>query len=286
MFNLDGVSNLAVLPYATRVCYQSFSKLDGFGDNDRRLMRMIVNKNHYSPLNMLWFKFSNFENDTYLQWIYDNRVVQRYVTYNPRSHTLLVNARTLKETSGDYISDRMIDLVRPHVPVIFGDTDDNLTIRSDIIEPLETVDSVRIIDRFDNKVFFELNGISRALLQQFIRHYSFPLVKSTRYTLKELTVYKQFSQIPYDQYLSVVNSDTIDQLRTVWLQLTKGMSNDRVKPLLPECYRTHVIAVMDIDDLEHMLNVRSGSHVYFEWSSWVNKLRFALVMNEGGFTNE
>jgi len=120
---------------------------------------------------------------------------------------------------------------------------------------------------------FEIKDISRACLQQLVRHriasYS---VKSTRYTLQELTKedkFKPFSRCDFSgstvNYLFdkfCVEFDGVDKvaiLKTL-LQIRKliarGYKNDEVKYLLPECFKTELVWTINARSLRNFFKLR------------------------------
>ena len=113
---------------------------------------------------------------------------------------------------------------------------------------------------------FDIDGISRACLQELARHrmasYS---VKSTRYTLKELS--KGIGTI--DDYLVSTGNDEIDsnnwrQLNVVAKVLQEGASNDITKYLIPEAYKTSLIMTINARSLQNFLELRSSKYALWE----------------------
>ena len=91
---------------------------------------------------------------------------------------------------------------------------------------------------------FKISGISRALLQELSRHRISSLsVKSTRYTLKEL---KNVNQDELKNYLVKIN-DSIDEYNRFRLATLQALineqifTNDEVKYLLPEAFKTELV---------------------------------------------
>ena len=120
---------------------------------------------------------------------------------------------------------------------------------------------------------FEIDGISRGLLQELARHRIASLtVKSTRYTLKELKsiptilpsdvedwcvipqgVLKTFSSEELEEW----KVDVARQLRVVQKYLKRGLSNDKVKYLLPESYKTKLVWSINMRSLQNFLSLRT-----------------------------
>jgi len=136
---------------------------------------------------------------------------------------------------------------------------------------------------------FDIDGISRACLQELARHRMASLsVKSTRYTLKELKEEKEFatytlkSENPHDtynvvedgykrasKYVVLLNNTDIDEsivfnleeLRTV---VSNGMSNDIAKYCIPEAYKTSLIWTINARSLQNFLELRTNKVALWE----------------------
>ena len=90
---------------------------------------------------------------------------------------------------------------------------------------------------------FDIDGISRACLQELARHRMQSLsVKSTRYTLKELKTATDFTSFFVHVDNAEINYYNYHALRDVQRQLLNGISNDIVKYMLPEAYKTSLRA--------------------------------------------
>ena len=125
---------------------------------------------------------------------------------------------------------------------------------------------------------FDVDGISRACLQEVARHrlasYS---VKSTRYTLKELT--KGVGTV--DDYLVGTGNEEIDsnnwrQLNAVAEVLLGNNSNDKVKYMLPEAYKTSLVMTINARSLQNFLELRSSKHALWEIQQLSNEVYNAL----------
>ena len=115
---------------------------------------------------------------------------------------------------------------------------------------------------------FKISGISRALLQQLGRHRIASLsVKSTRYTLREL---KGKNQDDLKNYLVKI-SDTIDEynrFRLATLQALineQNLSNDELKYMLPEAFKTELILTINARSLRNLLELRLSSKALKEF---------------------
>jgi thymidylate synthase (FAD) len=114
---------------------------------------------------------------------------------------------------------------------------------------------------------FSIKGISRALLQELARHriasYS---VKSTRYTLKELKNERFFTdnfKVKHDvleKYCvyqeGFIGLNLAHMLEHIIQLLKDGFSNDQVKYLLPEAFKTELVMTINARSLRNLLHLR------------------------------
>lgn len=134
---------------------------------------------------------------------------------------------------------------------------------------------------------FEIDGISRACLQELARHRMASLsVKSTRYTLKELKEEESFyfmgsqsqSGIERSKKYMVfcgvpsVDSLSIQALEGLRIVLLNGVSNDRAKYCLPESYKTSLAWTINARSLQNFLSLRSDKSALWE----IQKLAHAV----------
>jgi len=129
---------------------------------------------------------------------------------------------------------------------------------------------------------FDIDGISRACLQELARHRHASLsVKSTRYTLKELKEEMPFLELTLDsdktpcilvnneaserakKYLVTTGNASVDSagviaLHGLWKQLVKGISNDTAKYCLPESYKTSLVWTVNARSLQNFLQLRTS----------------------------
>jgi thymidylate synthase (FAD) len=139
-----------------------------------------------------------------------------------------------------------------------------------------------LIDRIGNKYkhastlehlnySFDIDGISRACLQELARHRHASLsVKSTRYTLKELKE-ESIDEIEswWDRYCVGtsdidINSMVRDSLRNLKKVVDTGASNDVTKYCLPEAYRTSLVWTVNARSLQNFLTLRSDKSALWE----------------------
>lgn len=115
---------------------------------------------------------------------------------------------------------------------------------------------------------FKISGISRALLQQLSRHRLASLsVKSTRYTLREL---KNVDEADLKNYLVSIHG-RIDDLNRDRLIIIKDLlnktfvSNDEIKYLLPEAFKTELMLTINARSLRNLLELRLSSKALKEF---------------------
>lgn len=116
---------------------------------------------------------------------------------------------------------------------------------------------------------FDIDGISRACLQEVARHriasYS---VKSTRYTLKELSKSDKLMDflVPVDPE---VNNANVAQLRRV---KESTSSNDIKKYMLPEAYKTSLVMTINARSLQNFLSLRTNKAALWEIRDLANEM--------------
>ena len=115
---------------------------------------------------------------------------------------------------------------------------------------------------------FKISGISRACLQELARHRLASLnVKSTRYTLREL---KNVNTDELKNYLVKI-SDSIDEynrFRLATMQALmneQNLSNDELKYLLPEAFKTELMLTINARSLRNLLELRLSSKALKEF---------------------
>lgn len=160
-----------------------------------------------------------------------------------------------------------------------------------------------LIDRVGNKLkhastlehlvyTFEIDGISRACLQELARHRMASMsVKSTRYTLKELREEDAFSGIGgrnaartlqrAANYLVFTGSERVDDMSIRALEnlrsvLVEGVSNDLAKYCLPEAYKTSLTWTINARSLQNFLSLRSDKSALWEMQDLAGEVYEAL----------
>ena len=115
--------------------------------------------------------------------------------------------------------------------------------------------------------WFDIDGISRACLQELARHRTARLtVKSSRYTLNELKITED-SELPRflvhtpDSYVNSYNLSLLSQLKTT---LICGTSNDIAKYMLPEAFKTRLQWQVDMRNYQSFLELRLDKSALWE----------------------
>jgi len=124
---------------------------------------------------------------------------------------------------------------------------------------------------------FDIDGISRACLQELARHrHTSMTVKSTRYTLKELK--KAYNPLDYLVMTGVpaIDSNNILHLARLSEMLVGGLSNDRVKYMLPEAYKTSLVWTINMRSLQNFLSLRTDKAALWEIRELANNIFEAL----------
>ena len=113
---------------------------------------------------------------------------------------------------------------------------------------------------------FDIDGISRACLQELARHrMASYTVKSSRYTLQELKTAKDEDIQEFCVNISDdINSINGLQLMTIRKLLLLGMGNDVAKYMLPEAYKTSLVMTVNARALQNFLTLRSSKHALKE----------------------
>ena len=132
---------------------------------------------------------------------------------------------------------------------------------------------------------FDIDGISRACLQELARHrHASMSVKSTRYTLKELKEEQQLVLVNehYTEYLIDVAKKYIvmpphaNRYDKVWQGQVRALellreelvyskdSNDVLKYMLPESYKTSLVWTINMRSLQNFLALRTNKAALWE----------------------
>ena len=117
--------------------------------------------------------------------------------------------------------------------------------------------------------WFDIEGISRACLQELARHRTARLtVKSSRYTLKEVRDCEQLATYK-DKFLvqttnASLNSYNINQLINLQTFMKRGAGNDISKYMLPEAFKTRLQWQIDGRNLQNVLELRTSKDALWE----------------------
>jgi len=125
---------------------------------------------------------------------------------------------------------------------------------------------------------FDIDGISRACLQELARHRMANLsVKSTRYTLKELRDWggslDHFLVSTGNEHVDLASAASLGMLQT---NLKKGISNDVAKYSLPESYKTSLVWTINARSLQNFLYLRTNKSALWEIRELAHKVFKAL----------
>jgi thymidylate synthase (FAD) len=125
---------------------------------------------------------------------------------------------------------------------------------------------------------FDIDGISRACLQELARHRHASLsVKSSRYTLKELKDSPRDGTIDYRDFLvmtpdSATNEASLKSLSLLKERLEAGTSNDLAKYCLPEAYKTSLVWTINARSLQNFLSLRTDKSALWEIRDLANEI--------------
>ncbi|NOQ31140.1 MAG: FAD-dependent thymidylate synthase [Helicobacteraceae bacterium] len=109
---------------------------------------------------------------------------------------------------------------------------------------------------------FDIDSVSRALLQEVARHRHASIsVKSTRYTLKELKEADDLSIFTIDSKYKSYDYQTLKHIQD---ELRLGGSNDQIKYMLPESYKTSYVWTINARSLQNFLALRTNKSALWE----------------------
>ncbi len=112
---------------------------------------------------------------------------------------------------------------------------------------------------------FDIDGVSRALLQELARHRMANLsVKSTRYTLNELRDYDGDLMKFLVSVTPIIDANNVIALERLQHQLKIGGSSDKIKYMLPEAYKTSLTWTMNARALQNFLELRTNKAALWE----------------------
>ena len=142
---------------------------------------------------------------------------------------------------------------------------------------------------------FDIDGISRACLQELARHrIASYTVKSSRYTLQELKKEKpfdvsnpdidwvrasQFIVFTKNDYVDYVSIKALEELRVL---LDMDIPNDVAKYCMPEAYKTSLVMSINARSLQNFLELRTSKHALKEIQSLARNI-FEAIPEEHKF---
>ena len=141
---------------------------------------------------------------------------------------------------------------------------------------------------------FDIDGISRACLQEVCRHrISSYTVKSSRYTLQELK-----NEHPFDwqdentfekskKYVIYTDNELVDifiieALEKLRIIVSDGTPNDKAKYCMPEAYKTSLVMTINARSLQNFLELRSSKHALWEIQD-LAKAMYEAIPNDHKF---
>ncbi len=150
---------------------------------------------------------------------------------------------------------------------------------------------------------FDIDGISRAVLQELARHrIASYTIKSSRYTLSELKKeYKFLTDNKYiEEYIldkdrakryivftgdNIVDNMSIKALENLRQVIKDGIPNDIAKYCMPESYKTSLVMSINARSLQNFLELRTSKHALKEIQDLAKAL-FEAIPNEHKFLFE
>lgn len=127
---------------------------------------------------------------------------------------------------------------------------------------------------------FVVKGVSRALLQELVRHRIQSLnVRSTRFTINKLVEdygYRDYNKyfVSVDDFVDSVNAmnveNVISQIREESLE--NNVKNDKIKYLFPETLKTQLISTMNLRSLSNFFKLRRSKAALWEIRELADKM--------------
>ena len=125
---------------------------------------------------------------------------------------------------------------------------------------------------------FDIDGISRACLQEVARHrVASYTVRSSRYTLQELKKERKFNindlstdgRARVEKYVRLTGNTEIDMSIALSLEMLRsfvadGIPNDIAKYCMPEAYKTSLVMSINARSLQNFLELRTSKHALKE----------------------
>ena len=92
------------------------------------------------------------------------------------------------------------------------------------------------------------------------------------------------------KYIYLTGDNSIDDIAIAQLELLRGkvaegISNDKLKPLIPECYKTSLVSTMNMRALQNFLYLRTDKAALWEIQELAHKM-FEVLPSEHKFMLE
>ena len=281
---------------AGRTAWQSFHKggnyempTDSISKEDISFaLRLFKKFKHLSVAEHLWYSFECENIDEVLTF---QRLNDGYVLID--NHIVRVNGRWILEhlNDDDYkeLITKILDIIPSTHRAIFSDEKETDLTKNYDFKPISG-NYCDLLYKNENFYTFRIKNISRALLQEFVRHDDFLgiTVKSTRYTLKELKSEEPF--ITYkdneklfdiqraEKYVVLtdiieINHTIIEALENLRNLIKSGFENDKTKYAIPEAYKTEMIVTLPKRNLENLLKLRTDKSALWEFQRLANEMK-------------
>ncbi len=143
---------------------------------------------------------------------------------------------------------------------------------------------------------FDIDGISRAVLQELARHrIASYTVKSSRYTLSELKKERKFhindlstdGRVRVEKYVRLTGNTEVDMSIVLSLEMLRsfvsdGIPNDIAKYCMTEAYKTSLVMSINARSLQNFLELRTSKYALKEIQGLAKAL-FEAVPEEHKF---
>lgn len=155
---------------------------------------------------------------------------------------------------------------------------------------------------------FDINGISRAVLQELVRHrIASYTVESTRFCLKKISNnyrldFEKHINDGKDNPLDVISmyfnmnlngkteeqknamiSVAINSLNNIAYLVEMGLTNDDIKPFIPEGLRTSLVWTINLRSLNNFLELRLDKNAFIEMRMFAEEIQKLAKSTEAGF---
>ena len=308
---------LSIAVVAGRTAWQSFHKggnyknpTDNITEDDYNFLSRLFNKfKHLSVSEHLKYHFVLTE-DEYkkIEHLDEGYLLKKKVDNN---YFITIDMRFILENINDDVINLIIkELPNIHIRLIKNESYENTLTLEKGFSKIET-ENVKVLYHLDTGVkdylsfvTLRIKNISRAMLQELVRHDDFlsPTIKSTRYVLnKELKKEDSFiTSFPiehgiitkkYDferakRYVKLTGDKETDRMIVLHLEdlrklVTSNKPNDIIKYDIPESYLTEGIFTMPIRNLKNMIKLRDSKDALWEFQEVAKQLKEIYSKIEG-----